>query len=147
MHLVNRQNRLSNSLGAKIRTAESEIASLTKELRATQGKLRKATTFENEKQNIPESVWKCPEFPEELALLVDDVVKNGSLQLGTKIRRALSIVCSYFASRRAGLENDLKREREAVEGLKTRTDEMIGHLKEVFPADLDMASVIRNDSV
>jgi colicin import membrane protein len=138
MRLVSRQNRLSNPLAAKVRTAETEIANLTKKLRTAQAKLRKATTFESAVQSVPESVWKCPEFPEDLALLIDDVVGNGNLQLGTKIRRALSIVCNYFASSQEGLESEVKREREAVE-------EMVEHLRELFPPDLNITGVLKND--
>jgi hypothetical protein len=146
MRFVTRQNRLSSMLETNDRTAESEVENLTKALRSTHAKLRRATMFEPDSRTIPESVWRRPEFPEELALLVDEVMKNASLQLPAEIRWTFSIVCTCFVSRQEKMEFDMRHEHDAFTQMKSHTDEFIRHMTQVLPPELDIESVLKSQS-
>lgn len=144
-NLLERQSELTRSLEQKLATAEGENNEMTKELKDTRNKLRKATKFENNEANIPLSFWQCPDFPEELLKLVEEIAKNSSMQTPTKIRHALTTVSNWYGSRQLILEKDLKEKREALDELTKQSATLVEYLRHVMPFDVDFSKLMTDE--
>ena len=145
--LLERQTSLTCSLEKKIKAKDEEGKKLTLELRRAQTRVRKLSKYENNTPKVPVSIWMCPEFPEDLSKIIEDMAKNTSLQLPTKIRHALTTVTNWFLSREEAIEKQWREDKDALVDLRRKVDTFAEYLHHVLPLDIDFHHVIMDENV
>ena len=146
-NLLERQTSLTCSLEKKIKAKDEEGKKLTLELRRAQTRVRKLSKYENNTPKVPISIWMCPEFPEDLAKIIEDMAKNTSLQLPTKIRHALTTVTNWFLSREEVIEKQWREDKDALVDLRRKVDTFAEYLHHLLPLDINFHHVIMDENV
>lgn len=146
-NLLERQTTLTCSLEKKVKQQEDEEKKMTAELRQAQAKVRKLSKYEHNSPKIPLSIWMCPEFPEDLAKIIEDLAKNKTLQLPTKIRHALTTTTNWFLSREEAMERQWREDKVALQDLRRNVDSFAEYLQHLCQIEIDFQKVITDEQV
>lgn len=132
LKLTTQQNSLTHSLETKIESAECKNRDLEKEISSLKSQLTKLKGNDVFPE-VPLAAFSCPELPEDLTILVDDIAKNESLQTPTKIRHTISVIAQWFNSRSERLEKEAKEKDSSMQMMHKRIDTLVEMIHNLFP--------------
>ena len=110
-----------------------KITQINTELENTKTKLFVASQPVDLTKLVPLACWSVPEIPDDLSAIVDGIVKNGTIELPTKLRHVLSVICKWFTSKSDRLEQDLESSNSSISNLRSIIDTTKEFLRQTFP--------------
>lgn len=131
--LLNQQKSMNQQLEYQVNQFSQKVAALTTELDTTKTKLNIANQPTDISKLIPLACWSVPELPDDLNSIVESIVKNATLELPSKLRHVISVICQWFKGKNERLENEISSSNANSLELNALLETVKEFLRNVFP--------------
>lgn len=131
--IIKQNKEMSTSLESQLHEYSQKYAKTTAELETTRSKLEIANRPINITKLIPLACWSVPEIPKDLTIIIEDIVKNDTLELPTKLRHVLTVICKWFQTKTDRLENEISSTNTNSLTLNGLLETVKEFLKNTFP--------------
>ena len=149
LKIINQNKETIQNIEAQVHEYSQKFAKTSAELETTKSKLNIASQPINISKLIPLACWSVPEIPQDLTSIIENIVKNDTIELPTKLRHVLTVICKWFQSKTNRLENDISETNTnslALNGLLETVKEFLKNTFPDFSADKIQEIVDDNNS-